>query len=65
MKRDINKEIDKRFFREARREVAIAHRQLRCQHSIVMWDVTGKTGICVECGFTVKREEREVSKKGG
>lgn len=37
-----------------RRYVEMIEKQVNCNHT-VMWDATGKCGICVFCGATVKR----------
>jgi hypothetical protein len=37
------------------RYIEMLEKQVKCKHSI-LWDATGKVGICVLCGITVKRE---------
>jgi hypothetical protein len=40
-----------------RKYVEMLEKQAKCTHS-VMFDATGKVGICVLCGATIKRERR-------
>ncbi len=35
--------------------VKILEKQANCDQEAVMWDATGKVGICVMCGKTIKR----------
>jgi len=37
------------------KEIERIERQVKCEHTDVMYDATGKTGICIKCGKTIRR----------
>ncbi|MEM2120785.1 MAG: hypothetical protein QXR93_06865 [Archaeoglobaceae archaeon] len=37
-------------------EVELAQKRAQCKHSYVLWGVDGKTGVCFNCGKTIKKK---------
>jgi hypothetical protein len=43
-------------YSEWEKEVERLEKQVRCDHKTILWDSDGKTGICILCGYTVKKD---------
>jgi len=39
-----------------RKWVELLEKQSNCEHKGIIWDATGKVGICVMCGATIRRK---------
>ncbi|MFH7836170.1 MAG: hypothetical protein QXL51_06210 [Candidatus Aenigmatarchaeota archaeon] len=49
--------FEKEIMKGWREYTLVLKKQLRCEHKDVLWDVTGKVGICLDCGITIKKGE--------
>lgn len=37
-------------------EVELAQKRAQCKHTLILWGADGKTGICFNCGKTIKKK---------